>query len=193
MLRPISFVVLFFVIQVDDTFRRVLARISKSIIFSCCSEWGRPASSYYQPSMNTMRAAIPCIRRSKISRSLIIVATMIVAFAAPSHSFLTRSTVSVRSSCNQQHKRTLFRKTPTSLLPTQTLNKSSMTKMTSLTMVPSMAVKTIASLHTNNNFVLSVLTILAACGIAMEKNTTIGKAISVSKMNSLFQQYHFHN
>ena len=38
----------------------------------------------------------------------------------------------------------------------------------------------IASLHTNNNFIMSVLTLLAGAGIAMEKNTQVGKAISVS-------------
>lgn len=43
----------------------------------------------------------------------------------------------------------------------------------------SASAKVVASLHNNNNFILSILTALAACGIAMEKNTTIGKAISV--------------
>lgn len=41
--------------------------------------------------------------------------------------------------------------------------------------------KTIASLHTDNSFIFTILTIVSACGIAMEQQTTLGKALSVSK------------
>eukprot|EP00956_Cyclotella_meneghiniana_P042343 scaffold248425_cov73-Cyclotella_meneghiniana.AAC.3 len=43
----------------------------------------------------------------------------------------------------------------------------------------------IASLHTNNNFIMSVLTLLAGAGIAMEKNTQVGKAISANLVTML--------
>jgi NADPH-dependent glutamate synthase beta subunit-like oxidoreductase len=42
----------------------------------------------------------------------------------------------------------------------------------------------VTSLHSNNNFIISVLSVLAACGISMEKNTKVGKAISVRELKN---------
>ena len=38
----------------------------------------------------------------------------------------------------------------------------------------------LSSLHSNNGFILSALLVVSACGIALEKNSTLGKALSVS-------------
>eukprot|EP00804_Cyclotella_cryptica_P006314 CCRYP_010158-RA/>CCRYP_010158-RA protein AED:0.22 eAED:0.22 QI:192/1/1/1/0.8/0.66/6/1381/487 len=45
--------------------------------------------------------------------------------------------------------------------------------------------KTIASLHTDNSFILTILTIVSACGIAMEQQTTLGKALSAPLVTML--------
>lgn len=43
----------------------------------------------------------------------------------------------------------------------------------------------LSSLHANNSFVLSVLLVVSAWGIAMEKNTTFGKALSANLVTML--------
>ncbi|KAL7490225.1 hypothetical protein ACHAW6_015992 [Cyclotella cf. meneghiniana] len=45
--------------------------------------------------------------------------------------------------------------------------------------------KTIASLHTDNSFIFTILTIVSACGIAMEQQTTLGKALSAPLVTML--------
>ena len=42
---------------------------------------------------------------------------------------------------------------------------------------------TLSSLKSSNSFILSALLIISSCGIAIEKNTTVGKALSVSYSN----------
>ncbi|KAL9185214.1 hypothetical protein ACHAXT_002991 [Thalassiosira profunda] len=43
----------------------------------------------------------------------------------------------------------------------------------------------LSSLHSNNSFILSALLVVSACGIALEKNSTLGKALSAPLVTML--------
>ena len=117
---------------------------------------------------------------------LLIVVTYILAIANSSFSFSTLDVNLPQKRSVRDHRKEKF------FLPTLSSNyflaKSFHTPMrrSSATSLTAASPKIISSLHTNNNFVLSILAILAASGIAMEKNTTIGKAISVSLLRSKY-------
>ena len=65
-------------------------------------------------------------------------------------------------------------------------NRDTVRSDTSMSMMPpAPTVKVATSLHANNNFIISILSVLAACGIAMEKNTTVGKALSANLVTML--------
>lgn len=119
---------------------------------------------------------------------LLITGTHILAFTTYSYSFSTGivKQTSTRS-CRDRNAN------PSSILSNNKASKCFSSSnfesrhkkrkhVTSLDMGASTSATVVASLHSNNNFIISVLSVLAACGISMEKNTNIGKAISVCQM-----------
>ena len=122
------------------------------------------------------------LQASGSTKSMLACLIILALAANCSHSFSTPNgqLASTRSYHQFYDPSTLITKA-SGFLPERATDRRQKRSHTALAMSSS---KIIASLHTNNNFIMSVLTILAAAGIAMEKNTTIGKAISVSRLEN---------
>lgn len=114
-------------------------------------------------------------------RAFFITALLLVLPDA-SYSFSLRSAISHRR--NQLSTHQLFASSSPKRVPLVNHKCSTRRGTTALSMASSASSlgisRVISSLHADDSFILSVVAVVSAFGIAMEQKTTLGKALSVS-------------